>query len=313
MPPGGAPPGYAPPQQAQQWVLDVPPDATWEPIETSDTLEKDGYYCAKIVGEKIRQSDNGGKIDVIMTLEIQDPDAAGKKIARFLPDPRLTKGDTWFVWRGLMRSMTGVVDQARAGFRYTPGQFHGQYVFVKTEAYGDEKGNMRTGVGAWVTRGEWEEAQKAGGTKFRWPAQIAQRSVSAGAGALPPGLPAAFAGAPGALPGAPTNPGGMPMMPQPGGFPPPQPQTGFPPPAAVATPQPTGAPMQQPPNPGFPPQAPPAFAFPQQAAAPPAPAAAPPAFAFPPPANGAMMTPQPPPTAAGLAAGFPPNGQPPQQ
>lgn len=301
--PGGVPgapmqPAFGGQQPAAPvaFVLDIPADPTWEPMEMSDTLAMDGFYAAKIVGEKPREGNNG--LQVIFTLELIDPDVAGKKISRFLPHPAQTKGDTWFLWRGLLRSIGGTTDHGRQAMRYTPGMFVGQYVYVKTEAYWDDKGVQRTGVADWRMRTEWEEACKT--NRHRWA--VRQPASPAGSvGALPTGLPGfpGMPGAPGGMPGGPQmptapaagvpQPGTAPMQP-----PPQQPQV-------QTAPVLPGAPMAAPPppaQPGFaPPQPPPGFAPPQPVQT------TQPSFPAFPGQNGAV--PQPPPTAAGIATSFP--------
>jgi len=298
-------PGGAPQQPSgsavQGFVLVIPADPTWEPMEFSDVLEKDGYYCVKVLSDQAKMIKD--KLQVVVVLEIQDPDAVGKKVSRFLPDPRTTQGNTWFLWRGLILSIWGTIEQARAGFTYHPGMFTGHTAYVKTEAYLDKEGAMRTGVGTWETKAVWEAAIAAGPAKSRWPARVAAAPAGGGVGALPAGLPGGFPGGGlgGALPPAPGG-AGMPTMPAP------------------TTPQPVAAPMVQaaPPAAGFPP--PPAAApAPTAFAPPPAPAPAQAGFGFPPapqfaapapqPVNGAAPT-TPQPTAASLVGGFP--GMPPK-
>jgi hypothetical protein len=295
--PGGAPayPQHAAPEPA--FVLDIPADPTWQPIEGGDTLEKDGYYCGKIINEKVKNDD--GKLQVIMTVELQDPDAVGKKLSKFMPNPGQTTKDTWWLWRSLMRSIYGTVEHAQQAMRYTPGTFNGAYVYFKTEAYADGRGVMRTGIGEWVTRDGWEEAQKPGSggvPRNRWPAKI-NAAQNPGVGALPggtgglPGMPGGgLPGAPstGGLPGMPSMPTTVPSgLPMPGSAPMQQAAPAFAAPPQTQTIQAPQAPVQ------------PAFAFP------PAPVAAPPQAAGPafppPPANGIPQ-----PNAAGIAAGFPP-------
>lgn len=297
------------------FVLDIPTDPTWEPFKSTDVLEKDGYYCVRIVEEKAR-NDAGKSAGIFLTLEVQDQDAQGKLLSRFLPDPRTSKGNVWFLWRGLMHSITGSLDGGRSGFQYIPGKFANQLAYVKTER------NMRdnreyTDIDSWVTGPEWQEAVKTG--RHRWPAKVNTAGSTGAVGALPGGLPGGFPG--GGLPGS----AGPAMLPMSGGLP------GAPAPGVPIAPQPmAGPPMQQAPAPmaavptgfGTPPQQlqqPPAqqtpFGFGGPPAAAPAPAAAPvpTPFAFtqfpgtaPAPAiNGAA----PAPTAAGLSAGFPLPGQ----
>lgn len=216
---------------AQAFVLDIPADPSWEPITQTDTLQNDGYYCCRITRENARVE--GAKSGVFLTLEIGDEDARGKTLSKYLTDPRTTQKNTWFVWRSIIRSITGGTEQARAAFRYSPGAFQGQVVYVKTAAYADGT-EQRTGVESFITKTEYDDfvARKA----HRWPATVRAQNT----GGLPPGSVPTFAGAgfPGMtppLPGAPTLPGAgpVPQAPQP-----------------VAA-----APMQAPPQPQTPPQA----------------------------------------------------------
>jgi hypothetical protein len=292
----GAAPG-APQQTAGTFVLNVQADPSWEPFQSTDVLEKDGYYCGRIVKESARNDQNKAA-GVFFEFQLQDADAAGKRLMKFVSDPNTSKGNTWWIWRSLMRSITGDTAHGKAGFQYAVGAWANQLVYFKTEAYLDD-GAMRTGVGDFITKAEYD-AQVASG-RHRWAAK--SPSPTAGAGALPGGLPSSFPGM-GLPAGGPSAP--MPMAPQ--GAP------AFPPPT---TPQPMAAPMQpafasppaqQPtfaPAPSFAPAPAPGFAAPAPAFAPPAAAVPPPPFA---PPNG--VTPQPP-TAAMLAGGFP--GMPPQQ
>jgi len=319
----GMPGVGATPQQAAAPVafnMIIPPDATWEPFDTTDTLEMDGYYCCQITKESARTGDKPG---VWFTLLIQDTDAKGKVLNRFLNDARVTQKDTWFQWRGLLRSIYGNLDAARAGLNYVPGMFKGAFVYVKTGAYMDkDSGALRTGIDGWSTKEEWEAAYKA--NTHRWKPNVKQQGAGAGVGMLPGGLPGGFPNQ-GGLPGAPMT-GGLPTG---GGLPgaptvqtaPAMPATTPQPPAT--TPQPPAAPMQPmmptPPAPAYAPPAPPQQMAPPAPQTPfTAPAGAPPpaapnpfSFQQPPsafPQNGAA-TPQPPPTAAGLASTFPVPGQ----
>ena len=319
FPPGAGAPGGMPgatPQQAQApvaFVLDIPPDLTWEPFESTDTLAQDGYYCAQITKESAR-TDSTKSNGIFLTLQIFDDDAKGKLLSKFLPDSKATTKNTWFLWRGLIRSIWGGdAGKTAQGFRYTPGCLTGQYVYFKTSAYMDD-GVMRTGVDVWVTKDEWE-ANRAKGT-HRWAAK-APAQPGGGVGALPSGLPASFpGGGPGLPAGGPTAPSAFPPVaqpstPQPGvapmataptsaGFPPAG--AASPPTAALTAPPPTAA--APPAAAGFPPAAPAQPTAPAPAAAPPfnfAPAPAAP----PPPANGAQ-----PGTAASIMANFPPPAPP---
>ncbi len=194
------------------FVLMIPADPTWEPFEMTDSLDKDGYYMARIKGEKAR-TDGDKSPGLFLTLEIMDQDAAGKIVSKFLPDPNRTKGNTWWIWRSLIRSITGSLEVAKQGLNYTPGMFTGQVVAIRTEAYADDN-VTRTGVAAFVLRSEHEEAVAA--NRHRWDAKV--KPAGAGpVGALPGGLPAAFPGVGGGgLPGAPSGGG----VPRPSGAPP---------------------------------------------------------------------------------------------
>lgn len=305
------------PQQAaptQGFVLNIPLDPTWEPMTSSDVLEKDGYYSAAITGEKPR--DNDGKPQLVLTMTIIDQDAAGKVLAKFMPHAETTQKNTWFLWRGLARSIFGGT-AGKSAWQYTPGCLMGKTVFFKTEPYAGKDGTVSTGVGDWVTKEEYEEAVRT--NRHRWVSKPPQ--AMGGAGALPGGLPGfgggmpGLPGAPGQMPGAPSFPGlpgapggGMPMgVPQPTGMPmqapqqpvqpiqPQQPQPQYPTHMAPPATQTGFAPA-----PSFPPQ----VQQPQQPQVQVAPAQTPPQNPFAGfPTNGAV--PAPAPTAAGLAASFP--------
>ena len=131
------------------FVLDIPADPSWEPFDTTDVLDQDGYYQAKITKESGR-NDPGKSQGIFLTMEIQDADARGKILSRFLPDPRTAKGNVWFVWRGLLRSITGTLDGARQGLRYQPGMFTGQLVYIKTER-SQRDDRVSTDIDSWVT------------------------------------------------------------------------------------------------------------------------------------------------------------------
>jgi hypothetical protein len=267
-------------------VIDIEPDPTWEPFDIPDVLEQDGYYCCRIVREGAR-SDSSKSPGIFLTLEIQDADAQGKRISKFLSDPRTTKSDTKFVWRNIIRSITGTLDAARAGFRYVPGAFANQIIYVRTGAYA-EGDSMRTGVETFVTKDEYDQA--VAGKKHRWtPKPKGDRT------ALPTGLPGAFPAASGfpGMPGAPS--GATPSVPAP----------------------PSAAPMQQAPQPQMPQQppqqgfggggfaAPPQPQQPQAGFAPPPPIAPAPATGFPGFGGQAApaITPQPPPPAGSFPPG----------
>lgn len=259
---GGGLPGAPMGAPGAGFVLEIPADPTWEPFESTDVLEVDGYFSARIARESPR-SDGTRTPGVFLTLEIQDEDFRGKILSKFMTDPRVTKSNTWFVWRNLLRSLTGSVDQARAAFQYSPGKLTGHVIYVKTEPYLDDN-DWRTSVANFVTKQEWEEAVKR--NAHRWPSKR-QAGVLGG---LPGGLP----GMPGGLPGFPgvasAFPGlqGAPSSMAPGPAPaaavlaaaaPAQSQTawGFPSPAGAvpppapppastappATPQPSGTPV----------------------------------------------------------------------
>ncbi len=315
--PGGVP-GGVPGQQAAPmggFVLQIPADPTWEPIDTTDTLDMDGFYAARISKEKA-STDTNKTAGVFFTFELMDQDVLGKRLSKKMMDPKATKSDSWWVWRSLIRSIAGNTELAKQGFSYTVGMMTGQYVYFRVGAYYGDDGEMRSGVDAFVTRSEWEEAQKAGGTRYRWPhkTRTANAGGSSAVGALPAGLPSTFPGAGGGgLPGMPIAAGGAP---QPGvapmqsaastqgpfGAPP---TNAAPPPLAPPAAQQQQAPFQTAQNPfGAPPAAgPPAAAGAAPSpfgAAPASPFGAPPPLA-PPPVNG--TAPQP---AAGGFAGFPP-------
>ncbi len=306
----------ATPQQAaapMPFSMVIPPDANWEPFESTDVLEMDGFYCCQITKESARLDDKPG---VWFTLVVQDTDAKGKVLNRFLNDARVTQKDTWHQWRGLLMSIYGDLTAGKQGMSYQVGQFIGAFVYVKTGAFVDKQsGAMRTGVDSWAKKSEWEAAYKANTHRWKPHPKGGAGAPGAGVGMLPGGMPSGFpSGQPGGLPGAPQV-GGLPMG---GGLP-----------GAPSTPQPPAAPMQpfapggtgtppgmvhssvqppvqqmQPPPPAF---AAPATPFAAPPGAPPPASASPFSFAQPPtnfPVNGAA-TPQPPPTAAGLASSFP--------
>ena len=276
-------PGAAPGAPTAGFVLSVQADPSWEPMQTTDTLEKDGYYCAQIVAEKLR-ADPGKKAGVFFSFRIVDDDAAGKVISKFMPDPRGSTGDTWWLWRSLMRSIYGTTDAGKNAFQYVLGQFANAYVYIRTGAYHDNDA-VRTGVDSLVTQAEWSEAKAAGGIRFRWDPKVKPGAGGAApVGAIPSGLPASFPGSGGGLPGAPSAPVGG---------------AGFPP---STVPAPAAAPMQQqaaPPVQAAPPSPPPAaLGFPPAPAAPAPTAAGGSPFGFPPPPAapppiGPVTTPQP--------------------
>jgi len=288
--PGAAPQAPAP---GGGFVLVIPPDPNWSPIEQTDNLEMDGYYMAKIVKEEAR-TDASKSAGVFMYFEIQDPDALGRKLSKFMPDPTSSKGNTWFLWRGLIASITGALDNARAGLTYQPGMLIGQTVYLKTEAYLDD-GQPRTGIGPYVMAKEYGEAKAAGGTKFRWPAKPRQPNAGVGqAGALPGGVPS-FPGLGVGLPGAPTT----------AAIPVPAQQTVAPAPMVAAPMQPVPAMAPPPPAPQFQQPQPP-----QQMLQPAAPVFVP--GQMPPPGSAAPWQPAPQPATPPPANGAPqPTGAPP--
>lgn len=284
--PAAAAPGAPQQQQGAAFVLIIPPDPDWQPIESSDTLEKDGYYVVRIKGEKPRTGD-AKTPGVWFTLELGDPDVVGKQLSKFMVDPRSTKGDSWWTWRSLLRSVTGNTQGGQAGMSYTPGTLTGRFCWIRTGAYLDDAGTLRTGVDAFITQTEWEEAVR--GNKHRWEAKPkAHSGGAAGAGALPGAGGGAFPGlGSGGLPGLPANPmnpmtapsapqpaAAAPMAAAPPVAAPPAAPVGFastaPPPAHAAAP--AGFPgFAAPPAAAAPPQA--AFGFPATAPPPAAPAA----------------------------------------
>jgi hypothetical protein len=288
------------------FVLHIPADPTWEPFDTTDTFDMDGFYAARISKEKAG-TDQSKTPGVFLTFELMDQDVLGKRLSKKMMDPKATKSDSWWVWRSLIRSIAGNTEAAKQSFSYTVGMLTGHTVYFRTGAYPGEDGELRTGVDAFVTKTEWEEAMKAGGSRYRWPAKAkhANAGGSSSVGALPSGLPSTFPGAGGGgLPGMPIAAGGAP---QPGAAPmqqAPSAQGPFGAPPANASPPPMAPPpaqQQQAPQ-GSPFGAPPAGGPPPSpfAAAPASPFGAPPPLA-PPPVNG--TAPQP---AAGGFAGFPP-------
>ena len=280
------------------FVLDIPADPAWEPFEMADVLDLDGYYCFRITKEAPR-NDPGKSAGIFLTLEIQDQDARGKTLSRFLPDPRTAKGNVWFLWRGLMRSISGNMDFARSAIRYAAGMFTNQicYAKVERELVNDR---MVSSLDAWVTQAEYTAAVQ--GNKHRWAARTVQHPSGA-VGALPGGTPGGFPGM-GTAMGLPTG-GGLPGSPSPA----------VPIAQAPMTPQPpvAYAPQQQPVAEAPPAMAPPPVAAPV-AFAPPAPPQPGQPFSFaqfpgmgaPPAVNGAAVVPQPPVTAAGIVNAFPP-------
>lgn len=246
--PGAMPGGFGAAPAAVQmpgvgFVLDIPPDPNWEPFETTDILEMDGFYACRISKESAR-TDGTKSAGMFIALEIQDEDARGKNISKFLPDPRGTRSNVWFVWRGLIRSITGGLDAARTGFQYRAGVFTGQMCYVKTEPYQDGE-ERRTSVAGFVTAAEYQEHVK--NNRHRWPSK-----PKAAPGGLPGGMPAAFpmAAFPGMPGGGPQSPiGAAPGMtaPQPVAAAPMQaPPQAAPIAAPVAPPQNPFAQMQQP-------------------------------------------------------------------
>lgn len=305
----GAAPGAQPQQSAGGgFVLNIPADPTWEPIETTDTLEMDGYYQFRISREKARLE---GKTGVFITFEIMDEDNRGKTVSKFMPNSAATTKDTWFVWRGLFRSITGTLDSARAAFQYIPGMLVNQIAYGRTGQYADDTGAARTGVDAFVTKQEYDDAVAA--KRHRWPAKAKNTMGAAGGiGQLPGGLPASFPGMGGmGLPGAPVLPTGMQAAPAPVAAAPMQ--QGFAAPPQSAAPHALAFTPAQPPAAGFsfpPPAAPTAqaapagFSFPTnpELATSAQPAVVAGGFTFP-PAPGALSAAPTPPGAA--PAGFP--------
>lgn len=218
------------------FVIEIPADATWEPMEMSDVLEKDGVYCGVITGEKVHEKD--GKSSLILTITLSDDDVKGRKVTKFMPDPRANP-KVMFLWRGLARSIAGI-ETARQGFSYRPGAFTNQTCYFKVESFQNDSGERSSGVADWKTKDEYDAAVKAGA--HRWAAK-APASRPSGA---PTGLPAAFPGMPGA-PALSTPPAPPAMQPMAAPAPvaaaalaPPAPTT-VAPPAPAAAPAPFGA------------------------------------------------------------------------
>lgn len=248
----------------QNFEITVAADPTWEPLEFGDTLDTDGAFMGEIIGEKVSLNDGQGKkAGIWLTVQILDTDHAGKKIQKFLQDPRENE-KVMFLWRGMMRSIVGI-EQARAGFAYRPGMLRGQRCYFRVDSYTSNDGERRSGMGNWLTKSEYDDYVAKG--RHRWAPAVAARPAAP----TPMGLPTSF-------PGLPTTPQG-----------PPQPPAAFPVAAPVAppvAPQPPANPFtaaapqvlaQTPP-------APPANPFAAAAAGNSVPAPTPPAnpFAFPP-------------------------------
>lgn len=177
---GAAP---AQPSAPGPFVLELPADPAWEPMDIADVLEQDGYYSGRIVREKAKT--DGDRPGVWLTIELLDTDCAGKKVQKFLGDPRVNP-KLMFLWRGILRSISGSTDAAKGAFAYSVGRFTGATVYFKTEAYPDrETGDHRTGVQDWLTQAEYDQAVQKG--QHRWPAKI-----RASSGSTPTGLPAGF-------------------------------------------------------------------------------------------------------------------------
>lgn len=256
--PGGGMPGGTAPMANNAFVLDIPPDPSWQPYQAADTLEKDGYYRAVITKESPRASGDK-RPGIFLTLEIQDEDARGRVLSTFLQDPRASQKNVWFVWRQVIRSIMGSVESAQQGFRYTPGSFQGRTVYVKTAAYVDGQ-EQKTGVDTFITEAEYAEHVRRG--SHRWPPNVRSSNAGLPAGGLPGGVPnfqgQGFPGMTGGLPGAPMPPtgGAPPMAPQPMAaapmMAPPQAQA----PAPTQAPQPPQGPPQQTFGWGHPAQAP---------------------------------------------------------
>src|SRR5687768_1118170 len=95
--------------------LEIPADPTWEPMEFDDTLDHDGAYCGVILSDKAARI--GSKDGIRVTIQLADPDVAGRKLSKFMQDPRQNE-KVWFLWRGLMRSIMGSTEQARGAVAY---------------------------------------------------------------------------------------------------------------------------------------------------------------------------------------------------
>lgn len=223
-----APSAPAPPGNDDSFVL--PEDPNWEPMNQDTVLAQDGYYCGKVISEK-RNGDN-----FIITFEIQDADARGSTLSKFLKDPRVSPKIVG-IWRGMLMSMAGKA-QARAQFGYTLGSLSGQLAYFKTEPYED-----RTSIGAFVAAEEYNSAVAQG--KHRWPRK---EKAATGMGVAPLGLPN---GTPG-FGVVPQPAAGLSGTPTPAAIPQPAPAaTVFPagngppvaPPAPAAVPQPAGSPF----------------------------------------------------------------------
>lgn len=239
--------------------VQIDADPTWEPMEFSDVLEQDGYYSAVIANEQIREGTAGKAASLILNLQIQDQDAKGRLLKKFMADPNSSDKDLRWTWRMLILSITGSKDQARSALNYQLGMFRNQTVYFKTEMdVNPSNGRQVTNVASFVTKEEYDQAVRE--NRHRWKAE-AKKAPAGVPGGFPQGGGGGFpfGGADVGAPGAPTPSGappmqaGAPSQAQPQGQPV-QTQGGFPQQPAQGQPQ-GGAPQPQgtaPPT-GFPP------------------------------------------------------------
>lgn len=189
------PPGSGPVQQVAEFSFELPEDPNWEPMEFADVLDKDGIYGGIVVAEKLNND------TVILTIEIQDDDTKGKRLSKFLKDPRPSDASKFTIdaWRSLFASIWGK-PYAKSRITYKYPMFPNAAVFFKVESYTNKNGDRASGVGLFVSQSDWENAHQAG--KARWAPK-----VDDGKKAAPAGLPPAFP----ALPSAPQPPASAPL------------------------------------------------------------------------------------------------------
>lgn len=171
------------PTTAAPFVLEIPADPTWEPIEFSDVLEQDGVFAAVITAERVGEVNS--KPGVWFDFKLQDADVAGKKLSKFMIDPRVNEKVLTF-WRKLLMSIGGSKEAGKGGLQYTPGRLTGQIVYFKTEGYVGSKGDVQTGVQDFMTKTEYDAHVAQG--RSRWPVAATLNKPS-GFGGSPTGLP----------------------------------------------------------------------------------------------------------------------------
>lgn len=181
-------------------------NASWEPMDFADVLDQDGVYCGRITKEVVKTEDD--KPGVWLTFTLEDSDVAGKNLQKKLGFDAKQE----FLWRGLIRSVTGDMRQAKGAFSYVPGQLTNLVTYFKVESYENAKdGERRSGLGSFLTKAEYDEAVAKG--RHRWPAEVKGRGGSKGG--TPAGLPSAFPGFPGAAASVPQPAAAQPLNPAP--------------------------------------------------------------------------------------------------